>query len=216
MKFSSMRSEQDAWWAPPDVIEKHGRLNRPRESILYLSNRLSNVIYETRCKPGEFFFVMVYTNIKRMRVAQLHDNKYMLELTELENAKRILMHNFLVYEFIKNVPEGREYEYMSSLIIYEQFFKHKSMDAFVYPSISSPLKLGYNIAFPTGKAKENLSLQGIMVVQLVGKGKDSEFNIKAHYDGFYENEPGFSFYPFNSNVSREKFGKFSMVRDRGM
>ena len=76
-------------------------------------------------------------------------------LTELENAKRILMHNFLVNEFTKIVPEGRETEYMSRLIIYEEFIKTDDIDDFLYPSISSLRKTGFNIALPVEKAKEN-------------------------------------------------------------
>ena len=99
INFPSMVSEQDAWWPPVRIISDYGRLNRPKESVLYLSNELTNAIYETRCKNGECFFVMVYNSRRQIRISQLHTVPYMEELTELENAKRIMMHNFLINEF---------------------------------------------------------------------------------------------------------------------
>lgn len=214
--FPSMKTEQDAWWTPPEFIKNYGRLNRPKESVLYLSNELTNSIYETRCKDGECFFVMVYESKRQMRISQLHTVSYMEELTELENAKRILMHNFLIHEFTKIVPGGRENEYMSSLIIYEEFFKKYEIDAFIYPSISSLRKTGFNIAFPVEKAKENLSLCGVMVLQLAGKGRDSEFTLIPYLDGFFDEKQGYDFHPFNSEISRKKFGNFSFIRDGGL
>lgn len=211
-----MKTEQDAWWTPPEFIKNYGRLNRPKESVLYLSNELTNSIYETRCKDGECFFVMVYESKRQMRISQLHTVSYMEELTELENAKRILMHNFLIHEFTKIVPGGRENEYMSSLIIYEEFFKKYEIDAFIYPSISSLRKTGFNIAFPVEKAKENLSLCGVMVLQLAGKGRDSEFTLIPYLDGFFDEKQGYDFHPFNSEISRKKFGNFSFIRDGGL
>ena len=105
---------------------------------------------------------------------------------------------------------------MSSLIIYEEFFKNDDIDAFLYPSISSLRKTGYNIAFPIEKAKENLSLCGVMVLQLAGKGNDSEFSLTPYLDGFFDAKEGYSFYPFNSDISREKFGSFTFIRDGGL
>lgn len=215
--FPSMNSEQDGWWVPPDCVQKYGRLNRPGESILYVSKELTNAIYETGCKVGDCFFVMVYRSRKRMRISQIHPVPYLNELTEVENAKRILMHNFLLDEFTKLVPKGREFEYMSTLLIYEEYYKNKEMDAFSYPSIASICyKGGFNMAFPIHKAKENLSLVGVMVSQL-GEGNPScSFTIRPFWDGFWENGSEFKFYPYNSTTARKKLAKFTFIRDTGL
>jgi hypothetical protein len=71
-QFPSMSKQQDAWWKPEELSVQYGRLNRPNHSVLYVSSRISDAIYETGCRIGECFFLMVYKNIRRMRMSQIH------------------------------------------------------------------------------------------------------------------------------------------------
>lgn len=212
-----MQKRQDAWERPRKIVLNYGRLNRPGESVLYVSSQTINAIYETGCEIGDYFYLLIYENKRSMRISQIQDIQYLDDLTELENAKRIMMHNFLYSEFSKYVPPNREYLYKSSLLIYKLFFQSPQIDGFSYPSISSPLKRGYNMCFTKDKADENLTFLGVMVCELNPPSKgENEFLIRPILDGFLNDKDSFTFYPFNSSIAREKFGRFALKRDIGL
>lgn len=211
-EFTTMVKESDAWSRPAEQIEKYGRLNRPKQSVLYASSQIENAIHETGCAVGEFFFIMIYHNKRQMIISQIHDVIYLDYLSELENAKRIILHNFLISEFTKYVPRGKEFMYKNSLIIYEEFFKSDKIDAFTYPSIASRKEKGfdsgYNICFDEISSKQNLNLLGVMVCRRVHDSYHTEMNLEHIYNGFLNNDRTFEFHSVNSSISKEKFGDF--------
>jgi len=211
-KFPSMATEKDVWARPSHLVNEYGRLNRPKESVLYVSSMVLNALYETNCEVGEWFFLLVYENIKSMRISQIHEVSYLDDFTEEENAKKVIMHEFLLNEFTKLVPSGREYLYKTPLLIYEEFFKKSANDGFTYPSISSHCNLGYNMCFTKEQYEKNLNFKGVMVCQLAPSNTGCEFRWSSLYDGFLSAN-GFIFHPFNSTESRQKFGKFTLIRD---
>jgi len=214
--FPSMIKEQDAWCKPEKLSLKYGRLNRPNQSVLYVSSRPSDAVYETGCKTEECFFLMVYKNIKPMRMSQIHKIDYMDEFTELENAKRLLMHNFLISEFSRLVPTGQEYLYRSSLLIYEEYFKDPVIDGFTYPAIASNANRGFNACFEKDKGKQNLELLGIIVCRLGPPNDTCEFVLEQFYDGFLNDNKEFDYYPSTSETAKSKFGQFTHVRSIGL
>jgi hypothetical protein len=213
--FPSLQSVSDIWAKPAELVNTPGRLNRVHNSVFYAAKEAANAVYETLCEPGDLFFLLVYSNKKQMRLTQIHDVPYLDELTEEENAKRLLLHNFLLTEFTKTVPPGWEHLYRSSILIYEEYFKGPKMDALCYPSTRTDINTGFNIAFEDRLAKENLNFLGLMVCQLLPPGEGSNLRLNIVYDGFFENE-AFTFYPVNSTTSRAKFGDFVMLRDIGV
>ncbi|PKQ66397.1 hypothetical protein BZG01_11370 [Labilibaculum manganireducens] len=216
LSFPSMSNEQDAWCKPDKLSLEYGRLNRPNQSVLYASYRPSDAIYETNCKTGEYFYLMVYKNSKTMRMSQIHKVNYMDEFTEMENAKRLIMHNFLLSEFTRLVPSGREYLYKSPLLIYEEYFKDPFIDGFTYPTIASNANRGFNVCFEKYKAKQNLELQGVIVCKLSPPNDTCEFVVEQFYDGFLNEKNGFDFYPSTSELAKSKFGQFSYIRNMGL
>ncbi len=215
--FPSMRVEQDAWCKPHNLVLNYGRLNRPGETVLYSSSETLNAIYETNCLVNQFFFLIVYEKKQPLRVSQIHQIKYLDSLSELDNAKRLLIHNFLLSEFTKHVPVGQEHIYKSSLLIYEEFFKNSDNSGFVYPSIATPQNRGFNICFESSKAKENLELKVVMICKLAKpKNEQSEFTTEIFYDGFLNESDQFEFHPVNSHESRERLGNFFIKRSMGL
>jgi hypothetical protein len=210
--FASLKNEQDVWAKPKNLVWEYGRLNKPNQSILYTASETLNAIYETRCLPDDFFFLLIYKNKKQLRTPQIHNIQYMDEFTEEENAKILLFNHFLLNQFTKQVLPGREYQYKSSVAIYESFFYDSNQDGFIYPSISSECKMGFNIAFNEKQAKENLDFLGLMICQLIGIGEDSEFELKHYFDGFLNDNGGFDIYTCKSEISKERFGLFDMIR----
>lgn len=84
MRFISMQNEQDIWAPPETKVTKMGRLNQVNESVLYAAAQVTNAIYETSCNEGDLFFLMVYENIKQMRVSQIHVNPIFRNLMNLK------------------------------------------------------------------------------------------------------------------------------------
>lgn len=216
-KFPSIQTKQDVWYKPDSDVKNYGRLNRPGKSVLYVSSQSVNAVYEKECKIGDYFFILIYRSKRRnMRISQIHNIPYIDELTEEENAKRIIMHNFLFSEFTKYVSEGREYLYKTSLLIYETFFNNPFIDGFSYPSIASDCKMGYNICFSQEKADLNLSLVCVMVCQLHPPTEHSEFCVNPIYDGILNDDNTISFYDYNSDYSLSKIGDYNMIRKAGI
>lgn len=215
-KFPSMQSEQDIWTKPAALVKNYGRLNRPGESILYLGSTATNALYETNCQPGDFFFLQVYQNRDPMRISQIHGTQYLDEFDEIENAKLLMTHQFLLSEFTRTVPQHQELLYKNSLLIYENFFKAPEIDAFSYPSIKTLPKLGDNIIFDEASAKKNLKFLGVTVGRVMEKPSDAEFNTAIYYDGFLNESGGFDFFPCMSEEAKERFGDFMMIRNMGL
>ena len=215
--FSSIQRKQDVWCRPNIEVKNYGRLNRPGKSVLYLSSQSVNAIYEKECKIGDFFFLSIYqTKLKNIRMSQIQNIQYLDGFSEEENAKRILMHNFLFSEFTKYVSAGREYLYKSSLIIYEDYFCNDKIDGFCYPSIASNFNMGYNVCFSQEKVDLNLSLVCVMVCKLLPSDGKSEFRVQPIYDGLLKDDNTISFHDYNSEFIQNKIGDYKMIRDLGI
>jgi hypothetical protein len=137
----------------------------------------------------------------------------MNEFSEIENAKRIIMHNFLLSEFTRHVPSGREYLYKSSLLIYEEHFKSPLIDGFTYPAIASNANRGFNVCFEKDKATQNLELLGVIICRLGKPNSECEFVIEQFYDGFLNERQKFDFYPSDSEEAKRRFKIFSHIRN---
>jgi len=214
--FLSMQTEQDVWTRPAKDVKIQGRLNRIGESMFYAAAQATNAIYETSVEESELFFLMVYENRKQMRLSQIHYNSHMDEFDELENAKLTILHNFLLAEFTKIVISGQEYNYKSSIAIFQKFFNSPEIDGFTYPSIKTQENLGFNICFNAKKARENLKFCGMMVCQLGPPSLNSAFQFRPIYDGFLNDTGGYDFFQYNSEQARKKFGDFGRIRDMGL
>lgn len=212
MKFKSVISKEDVLCVPDNLTNKYGRLNRPGKSVLYLSKEIQNAVYETRVKYNEFFFLTLFKNKKQLRISQVHNISYHNELTELQNAKRLLMNGFLHNEFIKYVAPGREYEYKSTLIIYENYFKHPLIDAFCYPSIATATKRGYNLCVQRDKIESNLDIVMTFVCKLLPPERDNEFNLEIYLEGILDNHNEFIFFPQGSNEIKKTIKNYEVVK----
>lgn len=213
MSFPSIKKKQHVLCRPKEIVDDYGRLHGPGMQVLYVSSEISNAIYETGCNYGDYFFLIVYQNINSLRLSQIHHIPYIDELTEEENAKRIIMHNFLHNEFTKFVPKGRKCEYKISRLIYEEYFSNPFIDGFCYPSIASTNNRGYNLCFTQEKAEVNLENIVVSVCRLCPSTDDSEFNLELFYDGFLNIDDTFTFYKVNSDEANHRLGNYKIIRD---
>ena len=182
---------QDYWETDPKYLTAYGRLNKPGESLLYVSPDLYCSIGEVHIQDNEPFVAIQYTAKSDIKVNMIggefdygelgvHDEKVKL-IHEMYNS-------FLRDEFSRDVGKGTEYLYKVSEIIAKSYFDLPpkiSQDAWAYSSVLDKAK--YNVCFRPDIAHDLLELNGAMIckvnqstkitVQCVAIGADENNNI---------------------------------------
>lgn len=210
-RFPSMKNKADGWLPPKGILKDYGRLNRPQQPVLYTSSHSVNAFYEANCSVDDYVFLIIYKTKNLSRLSEIHAPQYIKELSELENAKKMILDEFLLNDFRKYVPLNMKHLYKSSLLIYENFFLDDRIDAFAYPSIATPINMGFNICFSEQQAEKCLDVLGVMICKVTAKGDKSEFRVMPLFDGFLDGD-NFTFYQYNSERSKERFGNFAILR----
>ncbi|MGI1796187.1 RES domain-containing protein [Acinetobacter schindleri] len=191
--ISELKSVNDFWNAPQDLINSYQRLNKPKESLLYTAFDIETAIVETRLKENDFFCLMIYENIKPIKAVcigtSFNDD---LRLIEIED--------FLAEEFCKPVGTGIEHFYRTSELIAKHFFDlppEEIQDAWEYPSVQDRKKL--NICFRPELGKKLLKLNGTLICKY---GIDNTFSPLAIQDGFGEDLTP-NIYHFDENLVKK-------------
>jgi hypothetical protein len=133
---SLMEKNEDLWFPPAKVIKKMGRLNDNNEPVLYIADKISTVLKETRINAGEEFYLLFYKVTKPISLINIYpsygnDSKY----KKVEE----LIGTFLTKEFSRLVPDTENNRYKVSNAIGNFFFdyKHLGYDGWLYPSAVS-------------------------------------------------------------------------------
>lgn len=177
---NDMKVTSDAWNPPSDIV-KMGRLNKERESLLYICPDAITAIEETKVKENETFALMVYEVIDDIKACGIGLNSEYSSFTGENKLKIRLIHDFLREEFSRDVGEGTEHLYRISEIIAKDYFDlppRDVQDAWGYPSIAN--KPSINICLRPEIAFDKLSLKGIQIVTSYSRNDDDiQMVIKA-------------------------------------
>lgn len=154
-----------AYWNPPQKYVKHyGRLNKPRESLLYTAFNPYTAICETNLKSGDSFVLCVYEAIKPLRFSWI-GGKADYDFNGIKSKKAIefleTIRQFLVDEFTRVIPEGQESQYRITETIAKKYYVSPDDNGWRYPSIKNDFK--DNICFRSERVMYNLNLVGAMV-----------------------------------------------------
>lgn len=121
---------------PCKSYKKMGRLNDINEPILYIADKISTVLEETRINAGEEFYLLFYKVTKPINLINIYpsygtDSKY----KKVEK----LIGTFLTKEFSRLVPNTENNRYKVSNVIGKFFFNYKYLgyDGWLYPSAVS-------------------------------------------------------------------------------
>lgn len=133
---SLIEKNENLWFPPAKDIKRMGRLNDINEPILYIADKISTVLKETRITAGEEFYLLFYKVTKPINLINIYpsygnDSKY----KEVEK----LIGTFLTREFSRLVPDTENNRYKVSNAIGKFFFdyKHLGYDGWLYPSAVS-------------------------------------------------------------------------------
>ena len=182
---------QDYWETDPKYLTKYGRLNKPGESLLYLSPDLRCSIDEVHIQKDELFAAIQYTAKSDIKVNMI-GGEFDYEKLGIQDEKVKLIHEiyngFLRDEFSRDVGKGTEYLYKVSERIAKTYFDlppRVVQDAWAYSSVQDKTK--YNVCFRPEIAHELLDLNGAMLCKMnrsmgiqvlyVAVGADEDNNI---------------------------------------
>ena len=196
---------QDFWETDPKHLKDYGRLNKPGESLLYVTPDLHCAIDECRIKEDEFFAAILYTaktDIKVNMIGGEFDYPQMGIVDEKVKLIHEIYNGFLRDEFSRDVGKGTEFLYRTSEAIAKSYFDlppRVVQDAWAYASIQDKKK--YNVCFRPDIAHEVLELNGAMICRV---NEAKEVKVYCVAVGVDENN-NILFYPVGSEPQKRVF-----------
>lgn len=161
-------NESDVKCAKPSQITKLGRINQIGEPMLYVTQQARIAVFEMKIQPDEIYALIRY-KVKQNCSIELgfisYDdfineyNKDFFEWTERGKVNCGIINDFLVTEFTRDVHEGSEYYYNSSISIAKRCYDMYNCQGYVYPSVAN--KTGWCIALKPEVVDEKLDFAGI-------------------------------------------------------
>ena len=182
--------KQDYWETPSKYLNTYGRLNKPGESLLYVSPDMSCAIKEMKLKYDEYFAVIKYTAADQIKVNMIGGDFDYDQIGEISD------------EFSRDVGKGTEYLYRISEKIAKDHFDlppRVVQDAWAYTSVQDKTK--YNVCFRPEIAHDLLELNGAMICK---KGEDTALKVYCVAVDSDENN-NIMFYPVGSDVQKRAF-----------
>lgn len=194
-----------AYWNPPQKYVKHyGRLNKPRESLLYTALNPHTAMCEANLKPGDPFVLCVYEAIKPLRFSWI-GSKADYDFNGIKNKKAIeyleTIRQFLVEEFTRVIPEDQDFLYRISETIAKNYYNSPDENGWRYPSIKNNLE--DNVCFCSERVMYNLKLIGAIIAIFNESNETDPHEIKmsVEYVGVGPNMD--NYYPYPSKKGEE-------------
>lgn len=183
LKVLKKWTKNDFWGVPKKLVSSYGRLNRPHESIFYLSNNLYQTLKEIRYKSNKSKIVVIscYETKKRFKSVTIGQN-FTKDESYLGTIQNMYI-DFFRDQFSKPVGKGTEYLYKLSNAIIKDFFDlpFEVSNAWTYPAVEN--KESLNVAFKSEYASEFLKYNGSIVIN--GE-KNGGFKIPVCFNSNYQ------------------------------
>lgn len=201
---------QDYWETNPQYLKTYGRLNKPGESLLYVSPDIYCSIGEVIQESDESFVVIQYTARKTIKVNMIggeFDYNTIGVLSDKAKLIHEIYNGFLRDEFSRDVGKGTEYLYKVSEKIAKDYFDLPPklvQDAWAYSSVKDKKK--YNVCFRPDLAHELLELNGAMICKLDEK---KQLKVSCVAAGADTNNK-ILFYELGSDVQKSIFPEINM------
>ncbi|MFD2306847.1 hypothetical protein [Enterococcus termitis] len=159
--------KQDFWGVPKEKISSYGRLNKPKESVFYLSAEPLQTLKEIGLESydDQRYAVISCFETKKSFVSVYIGDHSSNSLDEKETIISNLYSSFFRNNFSKPVGNGTEYLYILSNAIVKNFYDLPSevIQAWTYPAVEN-LNC-YNVAFKSHVASTFLRYKGSIVVR---------------------------------------------------
>lgn len=149
---------KEIWYPPAEKVKTYGRLNRPGQSMFYISASHDTAILEVRPKVGDLVTVLrvklrnprTLPHVMEVGVAET-SSQYKLGLKvhifEQTNARNLysnphdlemnlMIRSLLAKYMMKIVPRGNELEFKKTVAIGENQMSSDRVDGLLFPSIA--------------------------------------------------------------------------------
>lgn len=165
----------DYWETNPEYLTVYGRLNKPKEALLYVCLEPLCALKEVGIGPNDFFALIRYTSVSDVKTNYICGDIDFERLNIHSDKAKInmeILNGFLRDEFSRAVGKGTEYLYKVSEKIAKDYFDlppREIQDAWEYSSVQDKTKS--NICFRPNIAHELLSVDGAMIGKLYNEEK---------------------------------------------
>lgn len=159
------------FWYPPTSATKQGRCNRPGEPLLYTSPREIAALDEMRAAKGDQLLLIEYRSTSHLhldRVVGFPDPNPQGRARILDGDDLVsyrLLREFLMDEFMQEVPEGSEHLYRLSAAICRTWTNSDCADGWIYPSVKAVTK--ENVAIRPEAADRCLEVANAYLVVVI-------------------------------------------------
>ena len=194
-----------SYWNPPKKYVKHyGRLNKPRESLLYTALNPYTAICEANLKSGDPFVLCVYEAIKPLRFPWI-GGKANYDFNGITNKNAIefleTIRQFLVDEFTRVIPEGQESLYRITETIAKNYYTFPDDNGWRYPSIKHNFE--DNVCFHSERVMYDIKLVGAIIATFNESNETGHHGMKmsVEYVGVGPNMD--NYYPYPSKKGEE-------------
>lgn len=168
--------KNDFWGVPEEKVLDYGRLNRPHESVLYLSSSPIQTLKEIRFDSSKSIPVVISCfQVKKEFYSVLVGGAYRDSVSS-EDPNSVAIQNlytdFFRNEFSKPVGLGTEYLYKLSNAIAKDFYDlpFEFSKAWTYPAVDNVDNVSnYNVAFRSNIASDFINFKGAVVLKKILK-----------------------------------------------
>lgn len=179
MPNSDLKSASAYWNPPKKYIKHYGRLNKPRESLLYTALNPYTAICETNLKSGDPFVLCIYEAVKPLRFSWI-GGKANYDFNGIKDKKAIefleTIRQFLVDEFTRVIPEGQESLYRITETIAKNYYTFPDDSGWRYPSIKHNFE--DNICFHSERVMYNVKLVGAIIAIFNESNETNPYEMK--------------------------------------
>lgn len=198
-----------AYWNPPQKYVKHyGRLNKPRESLLYTALNPYTAICETNLQSGNPFVLCIYEAIKPLRFSWI-GGKADYDFNGIKNKKAIefleTIRQFLVDEFTQVIPEGQESLYRITETIAKNYYTFPDDNGWRYPSIKHNFE--DNICFHSEHVMYDVKLVGAIIATFNESNEINPHEMKMSVEYVVVGPNMDNYYPYQGKKGKEYMEK---------
>lgn len=177
----------DFWGVPTGKVSSYGRLNRPKESVFYLSNTPLQTLkeigfYNSEGLPAVISSFQIKKDFGSAFIGGGADNNTVSDNPN-DSVIQNLYTDFFRNQFSKTVGKGTEHLFLLSNAIAKNFYDlpYDISKAWTYAAIEN--FNSYNVAFKSEVAPEFLEFKGAIVVEGT---KHRGFHIRTCFNSQYQ------------------------------
>lgn len=163
--YEELKTESDIWAPPEKYVTKYQRINKPNQSVLYITNNKVLAIQETEVKEGEKFILIEYETLTPLNFCgiKIENEASKTNFTEEEIKKLNFIDAFYRKLFSEKIEkDSEELIYKVSNIIARKI--HPLTDnqvGWCYRPVAGGR--GFNFALEPENIKDKLKVSGISV-----------------------------------------------------